>query len=134
MNKRIWKGASFNANSVCSMAKNNLQQWRSSRECNRLCTSQASNDESLWERPQPDYVKCNVNASLDNVNAKTGFKFLVRDHEGKFVAGGAGCKNVIIQLKIAEAIGIQEALSWLKKKNVQQGYRGDGFAGVCEGS
>ncbi|KAM7506702.1 hypothetical protein LguiA_017155 [Lonicera macranthoides] len=42
-----------------------------------------------WSCPPLGCVKCNVNASIDSRNNCTGFGFIIRDHEGNFLVGGA---------------------------------------------
>lgn len=68
----------------------------------------------MWTAPSIGTVKCNVDAVFfDDINT-AGVSMVVRDEEGKFLVArtklikGLGC------VKEGEAIGLLEALSWLR--------------------
>ncbi|KAK9107449.1 hypothetical protein Syun_023460 [Stephania yunnanensis] len=67
-----------------------------------------------WQRPSDGYVKCNVDASVFADKGVSSYGEILRDGLGNFVAALAGSFEGIFEPTVAEAIGVREALSWLK--------------------
>lgn len=44
---------------------------------------------------------------------------VVRDHKGELVVAGTKCRDGRVSLELAEALGIKEALSWVKYQSAQ---------------
>lgn len=61
-------------------------------------------------------VKVNTNAALFDSPSKYSHALVVRDHAGSLVEAIANCCQESVTLDFAEAIGIREALSWVKKE------------------
>lgn len=71
-----------------------------------------------WEKPIAEWVKLNVDATLDSNSFKMGFGFVLCKENEDFVAEKGVPFNGLFTPKEAEAIGVREALSWLKGHNV----------------
>ncbi|KAM7466541.1 hypothetical protein LguiB_014103 [Lonicera macranthoides] len=65
-------------------------QWRFSKVPSISTIKSGSVAVMPWSCPPLGRVKCNVNVSIDLRNNRTSFGFIIRDHEGKFLAGGVG--------------------------------------------
>ena len=51
---------------------------------------------------------------------KYSFAGIVRDHEGNLVEAFSVCRVGSVSLELGEAMGVREALSWIKKRSWQQ--------------
>ncbi|XP_019176856.1 PREDICTED: uncharacterized protein LOC109172161 [Ipomoea nil] len=66
--------------------------------------------------PPPRYtIKCNVDAAMVREGASYGV--VVRNHERQFVATKSGRLDNVDDPYMAEALGVREALTWLKTQN-----------------
>ncbi|KAG5601016.1 hypothetical protein H5410_032386 [Solanum commersonii] len=68
-----------------------------------------------WERPLPDAIKCNTDASYDINIDLAGIGMVLHDHLVQFIAGKPLFLGCVASLLLAEIIGVREALSWLKE-------------------
>ncbi|XP_019155740.1 PREDICTED: uncharacterized protein LOC109152494 [Ipomoea nil] len=68
-----------------------------------------------WISPPCYTVKCNVDAALSGEGASFGA--VVRDHNGGFVAAKSGQMDGVVDPYMAEALGVKEALTWLKAQH-----------------
>ncbi|XP_019189724.1 PREDICTED: uncharacterized protein LOC109184133 isoform X2 [Ipomoea nil] len=86
-------------------------------------TPQAGNSSAevvKWLKPPDGWYKLNVDAALDNNNSKMGFGFVLRDSNGLFKATGMIPWQGLHGPDEAEAIGIREALKWLKLQSLDR--------------
>lgn len=68
-----------------------------------------------WQPPSLNRVKVNVDVALfDDLN-RYSHALVVRDHNGTLVEASSKCCPGLVSPEIAEALGIREALSWIKK-------------------
>lgn len=80
---------------------------QSSKEVNKV--------ESRWQCPELGVFKVNVDASVFP-NAQTfTVGMVMRDHLCTFIAGKTRCFPSVDSVFEAEAVGIREALSWIKE-------------------
>ncbi|KAH9684791.1 rnase h domain-containing protein [Citrus sinensis] len=68
-----------------------------------------------WEKPKFGWVKCNVDAVVFASQGKIGFGCVIRNSEGCFLAASCAGMAGNFGAREAEALGIRQALSWLKK-------------------
>ena len=59
-------------------------------------------------------LKLNIDASLFILPNRFSFALVVRDHLGQLVEARASCREGLVSPDVAEAIGLKEALSWIK--------------------
>lgn len=67
-----------------------------------------------WKQPQEGTIKVNTDAALFEDSNCYAYAMVARDHEGKLVEAISSCKQGKTDPELAEAIGIREALSWIK--------------------
>uniref|UniRef100_A0A803PRN0 RNase H type-1 domain-containing protein n=1 Tax=Cannabis sativa TaxID=3483 RepID=A0A803PRN0_CANSA len=103
--------------SIVASATNFLNQWQ---------VAQNSNNELLfsgfilgdgaeqWCVPSGNSIKVNVDAAMFNDNSAYGVGFVARDSNCFFVEGGTKLFHGSISPVVVEAIGVREALSWIK--------------------
>ncbi|CAH9139859.1 unnamed protein product [Cuscuta epithymum] len=111
-NMMVWEQKEVIAKGIVAKPKAFLDGWRRAVEgC--MKTKQRSNVLASWKRPEVGRLKLNTDASIGDGNI-CGLGWVVRDSEGRFIAGGVD-KWYGSSPKVAEALAIREALSWLKQ-------------------
>ncbi|KAH9670971.1 reverse transcriptase domain-containing protein [Citrus sinensis] len=68
-----------------------------------------------WEKPEFGWVKCNVDAAVFASQGRIGLGCVIRNSEGEFLAARCVGRHGAFSAREAEALGIREALSWLKE-------------------
>ncbi|XP_074351531.1 uncharacterized protein LOC141690649 [Apium graveolens] len=68
-----------------------------------------------WEYPRNGDLKVNTDAAIFTNSNRYSFSMVARDHLGELVEAKSSCKQGTIDPVLAEAIGIREALSWVKE-------------------
>ncbi|XP_074377050.1 uncharacterized protein LOC141718568 [Apium graveolens] len=69
-----------------------------------------------WKQPIEDKVKVNTDAALFEDSGQYSFAMVARDHKGDMLEARTCCKQGTVTPEMAEAIGVKEALSWVKNK------------------
>ncbi|KAJ8767793.1 hypothetical protein K2173_020733 [Erythroxylum novogranatense] len=67
-----------------------------------------------WMLPPEGTLKLNANSMFQHNSGVTGAGWILRDHLGCRVGGGMCNSGMAANPVLAEAIGLREALSWLK--------------------
>ena len=67
-----------------------------------------------WERPLVGWAKCNVDATVFHSQSLVNYGCVVRNSEGIFLAASYDRFLGNFGAREAEALGVREALSWLK--------------------
>uniref|UniRef100_A0A803NMN0 RNase H type-1 domain-containing protein n=1 Tax=Cannabis sativa TaxID=3483 RepID=A0A803NMN0_CANSA len=70
----------------------------------------------LWTKPVMDNIKINVDAALFKKENSHGFKVVIRDNLARPIHIKAEYHGGLYPSKVVEAMGIKEALSWIKNK------------------
>ena len=73
-----------------------------------------------WSKPREGWLKVNINAALFSQAGKYEVGCIVRDHEGGFRGAFHRSCYGIPSVKEAKALGIKEALSWLKAQGLDR--------------
>lgn len=76
-------------------------------------------DNEYWERPTAGTVKVNIDAAIFKHFGSYSYSMLARDHDRVLVEANSSCRHGCIVPELAEAIGIREALSWVKGRFTQ---------------
>lgn len=69
-----------------------------------------------WEQPKEGTIKINTDAAIFTNSNRYSYSMLARNHRGELLEARSTCKQGCVQPELAEAIGIREALSWVKAK------------------
>ncbi|KAH9728256.1 putative reverse transcriptase/RNA-dependent DNA polymerase [Citrus sinensis] len=91
-------------------------EWQQVRKNPYFTHNSVANDQGLvcWKRPQDEWFKCNVDAAVFRHRGTTSFGAVIRSSQGDFIAAKSDSFPGIFDACEAEAVGIREALSWLK--------------------
>ncbi|XP_019197365.1 PREDICTED: uncharacterized protein LOC109191235 [Ipomoea nil] len=111
-NQYVWEGVVFNSDMMLRRTLSFWQGWKHANE-----TEQADEQVqvlSRWKPPQSGRWKLNTDASVNAAAGITGIGWVLRGHDGGFMAA----KNVrfegVYTINEAEAIAVREAFSWFK--------------------
>lgn len=115
-NQKVWENTTPNHRTILSDAKTYLDAWRD-LHCKTKAMNKVSRQES-WKKPPEGMLKLNVDAAMDKDSKATGFGFVLRDSNGDFVHAMEMNWKGLYQPRLAEAIGIREALNWIKSLGV----------------
>lgn len=72
-----------------------------------------------WEPPKHNRVKINSDAAIFEESSSYSYAFVIRNHDGELVEARSRCSYGQVSPELAEAIGIREALSWVKNAGNQ---------------
>ena len=117
-NDIIWNDKFGSVQQVLNSAGQLLYQWQVAKkqvyyvddDVHRLAHGAVS-----WERPKFGWVKCNVDAAIFESQRRFGLGCVLRNSDGCFLAARCVGRPGMFGAREAEALGIREALSWLKK-------------------
>lgn len=70
-----------------------------------------------WSCPIGDKIKVNSDTAIFEASNCFSFAFVARDSTGGFIEAKSKCYPRKVNLEIAKAMGIMEALSWTKEQN-----------------
>lgn len=72
----------------------------------------------VWSKPSSDLVRINVDVAVSSSYLQNSLGFVLRDSAGLLIKVRASCLPVRYLPREAEAIGVREALSWLKEEGL----------------
>ncbi|XP_074378327.1 uncharacterized protein LOC141719860 [Apium graveolens] len=121
-NDIIWNQKGMESSEVLVSAHLCFNQWKSAQDKtfdNYLgFMTQADGKEHL-ELPTEGKVKINTDAAIFEESRRFSYAFIARNHRGDLVEAVSSCKQGIVDPVLAEAIGVREALSWVKERGWQ---------------
>ncbi|XP_060965673.1 uncharacterized protein LOC115711034 [Cannabis sativa] len=118
-NDLLWKNRARSVKSVVDFAQSSLHQFLKAQGRGNLpplSPPKPGDASETWTKPTVG-IKLNVDAALFEQDLKHGFGCVIRNTEGELISVLAGAKQGKVAPEIAEALGIREALSWLKNHN-----------------
>uniref|UniRef100_A0A803PMN5 RNase H type-1 domain-containing protein n=1 Tax=Cannabis sativa TaxID=3483 RepID=A0A803PMN5_CANSA len=124
-NELVWKRKSFNPIDIVAFANRYLDQWRCAQSSDMESSwplLRARDVVERWTAPHGNSVKLNVDAAMFNNGEQYGIGLVVRNGSGLLIEGRTELFNGQVEPVLAEAIGIREALSWIKDSRWQDVY------------
>ncbi|KAH9722180.1 reverse transcriptase domain-containing protein [Citrus sinensis] len=116
-NDKVWNSRCGRVYQTLNSAGHLLHQWQYWRKqilFDDAFGSSLRHGAVCWERPHDGWFKCNVDAAVFSSQSKISFGCVVRNFEGNFLAAKCDCFAGSLGAREAEALGVREALSWLK--------------------
>uniref|UniRef100_A0A803PI32 Reverse transcriptase domain-containing protein n=1 Tax=Cannabis sativa TaxID=3483 RepID=A0A803PI32_CANSA len=114
----LWQGKSRSVLEVVQSARRVLNHWKIAKF--QSPTAMYATGDSLtsnrWRKPDANTVKVNVDGAIFESQQKFGYGFIACDSQGKLLEAFSESRWGSVLPEIAEAIGIKEALSWIKTK------------------
>ncbi|KAM6555534.1 hypothetical protein CsatB_002553 [Cannabis sativa] len=119
-NEMVWKKKETGVDSIVVSAKGYLDHWTSAQN-SLIETSwtglQSGDGAELWCPPTENSIKINVDAAMFNGGNSYGIGLVARDRHSPLVEARMECFLDRVNPEVAEAIGVREALSWIKNRN-----------------
>lgn len=117
----IWCGIKkvVEVSEVIALAKIALNQWINPQDTTYdMYLGLLTQDDGVahWQAPNEEEVKVNVDAAIFETPNCYSFALVARDHNGSLIEASSRCISGNIAPEMAEAMGIREALSWVKQK------------------
>ncbi|XP_060967048.1 uncharacterized protein LOC133035200 [Cannabis sativa] len=115
----VWQDKRVRVDSIVSLAKSFLNQWKNAQESVIETTFSGyitEDDAVCWVPPHVNSVKINVDAALFNETRQFGVGLVARDTQGMLIEGCTKLFQGQVSPPTAEAMGFREVLSWIKKK------------------
>lgn len=117
-NKKIFEGRSIHPAGAMSWSMQQIEEWKAAnRKKDKVQvegTTASAQQELRWNRPREGTFKLNVDASVKQNQDHFAVGMVLRNHEGRFVAGKAARFRGVVQVLEAEVMAIFEALKWLE--------------------
>lgn len=116
-NDLVWNQHSLEAKEVVESARTVLNQWRQVQDKSFddfLGYMTQDDGHELWQKPQLNRVKVNTDAAIFEHSNQYSYAFVARDHSRQLIEAHSNCKQGMVTPELAEAIGVKEALSWIK--------------------
>ncbi|XP_062085344.1 uncharacterized protein LOC133791431 [Humulus lupulus] len=119
-NDCVWKGKVARVATVTNLAKHTLVQWTKAQDKFEVPTATFLTKEDgaeSWRKPAAGIVKINVDAALFSDSSTYSFACVARNDQGHTLEAITCCRNGVVSPELVEAMGMREALSWIKKKS-----------------
>ncbi|KAM6561714.1 hypothetical protein CsatA_030953 [Cannabis sativa] len=118
-NDLVWSEKVSTAESVAVLAQITLSNWSQAQDRSLVplpAYLSAADGSDTWQKPAATSIKINVDAAIFDSNGTYSFVCVARDASGQLVEAITCCRAGVVQPEMAEAMGVREALSWIKKK------------------
>ncbi|KAH9782340.1 putative reverse transcriptase/RNA-dependent DNA polymerase [Citrus sinensis] len=116
-NNKVWNDVKGRVQNMVNSAGQNLFLWQQARKSVFVPPNlvSAAHGSVRWLKPSLGWVKCNVDAATDISRGLISFGAVIRSAGGDFIAAKSGILPGSFEAREAEAFGVKEAFSWLKK-------------------
>lgn len=112
-NSKLWHGCCVPAQTCVSLGVNYLDEYAMIRE--RLMVDNISILHcKAWHRPPPSFIKANIDAAFFSDSREIGFGCILHDGWGNHLFSRTHVMPGSYSPEESEAIGLHEALSWIK--------------------
>ena len=117
----IWNNTRWSAGHVLKVPGSTLSQWKEAQKLQPHAVSSCLTRLGLptrWERAGTEWVKVNVNVAVFGETRSIGIGCVLRNSSGHFLLAITIPIQQQLGPKEAEVVGVREALSWVKQKNL----------------
>nr|GMD78417.1 uncharacterized protein LOC109159918 [Ipomoea batatas] len=113
-NQKVWNNVDSSPKLVVKHSLSYLKEWKSVRSSPHLQDVSTQRSTDKWVKPDFGTLKLNIDAFVHQNAFHVGMGWILRDHQGYFVAAQAATRPGPLHPREAEALAVREALSWLK--------------------
>ncbi|VFQ59793.1 unnamed protein product [Cuscuta campestris] len=113
-NQLVWNNKYMQPKTLVARALQWYQSWQQAKQEDLEVARTRNTFHNQWEPPVHGALKCNVDANFNPNTHLARVGMVVRDSNGYFVKGASRGLGQVEDACMAEAIGVREALSWLK--------------------
>ncbi|XP_075492415.1 uncharacterized protein LOC142530463 [Primulina tabacum] len=117
-NSLLWNNHIDTLSRVVVRAMRFLNDWISLAKSNKGSQEAGPRNQTCrWTPPLIGAVKCNIDAAFFEDIKSAGISMVVRDEEGRLLMARTNLIKVLRCVKEGEAIGLLEALSWIRNSD-----------------
>ncbi|XP_074347318.1 uncharacterized protein LOC141686164 [Apium graveolens] len=113
-NRWVWDKVSVSEFGVQAMAMNMMHEWKHKCAESRSYRVATGGPLTRWYRPTHGWIKVNTDAAIFMEWSSTGVGSVIRDEYGQFIRARNQKMQALYSPREAEALGLKEALSWVK--------------------
>ncbi|XP_060973872.1 uncharacterized protein LOC133039089 [Cannabis sativa] len=116
-NDLVWNKKVTRVGDIVASVNRYLDQWRHAQNSTLEVSwpgIQAGDGAEHWILPQVNSIKINVDTTMFERENGFGFCMVARDSNGFLIEGRTTFLTGQVEPKVAEAMGVREALSWIK--------------------
>ncbi|XP_073064130.1 uncharacterized protein [Primulina eburnea] len=114
-NSLLWNNHIDSPSRAVDTALRFLYDWISLERSDKVPLNAGTRPQAnLWTPPPNGVVKCNIDAAFFDDIQTAGVSMVMRDAEGRFVMARTSLIKGLRCVKEGEAIGLLEALSWIR--------------------
>lgn len=116
-NDVVWNNKLARKETVVTNAITYLTQWKEVQKLEKTVTPTpvlSTGSTERWSKPDDGCVKVNCDATIFTGSQQFGVGWIARDDKGDLICAKSVCLSGCPEIHHAEAIGIWEALSWIK--------------------
>lgn len=117
-NDLVWNNNGTSVDSVVYLAISSLEQWTRAHDISTIPMAAFLTEEdgsAKWIKQGDNVIKINVDAILFPEIRTHNFSCVARNSTGMVLEALTCCRAGIVDPEMAEALGVREALSWIKK-------------------
>ncbi|XP_060961840.1 uncharacterized protein LOC133032039 [Cannabis sativa] len=116
----VWKNKTSSQVEVIASAQTTVDHWRNAQDnisLSSLFFENRGDGAERWTKPEPNKIKINVDAALFPQDNSYGFGIVARDSSGGLIEAKTWYSGGVYDAEVVEAMGVKEALSWIKSNN-----------------
>jgi hypothetical protein len=118
-NSMVWNQTKEEGRTIGFKARYSWEDWNAVQQIQHGNNNSVQQQQVVrWEKPLPEWYKCNVDAAFHQELNKTSTRWCLRDHLGRFVVAGTSWIDGNCSIVEGESIALMEALKFME----QQGY------------
>ncbi|XP_074326920.1 uncharacterized protein LOC141664864 [Apium graveolens] len=122
-NDLVWNQKCMEVIEAVHSARVVLSQWKEAQD--KLLDRSwgllnLDDGDELWTPPTEHTIKLNTDAAVYDSSNRYTYVFAARNCKGELLEACSSCKEGRMTLVCAEAMGIREALSWIKARQMQR--------------
>ncbi|KAM6547817.1 hypothetical protein CsatB_019493 [Cannabis sativa] len=116
----VWKNKVSSQAEVIASAQTTLDHWRNAQDnfsLSSLFFENRGDGAERWTKPESNKIKLNVDAALFPQDNSFGFGIVARNSSGGLIEAKTKYFGGVYDAEVVEAMGVKEALSWIKSNN-----------------
>ncbi|XP_062076048.1 uncharacterized protein LOC133780194 [Humulus lupulus] len=122
-NDWVWQNKRGSCYGSLHLAEHSLTSWKKAQDRDIAPLPHfllPEDGREKWSKPPLGSLKINADAANFIEASKYSFAGIIRDHDGVLLEAFSVCRSGYVAPELGEALGVREALSWLKGRNWMQ--------------
>jgi ribonuclease HI len=118
-NNSVWNSTKEPGRGIGVKSRQLWSEWYSAQQFNHnIATAARQHTQNHWQRPPPNWYKCNVDAGFHHAENKTSLGWCVRDQRGICIAAGTAWNEGKYSIIEGEAVALLHALKEMEQRGL----------------